>query len=377
MNLKLFPVALLLAVLVSGCNKPAAAGPGGRPGFPPTQVIAVEAKRQPVSEILSLVSSIAANEMVEIKSETDGSVAEINFTEGQPVEKGRLLIRLDDSKLASAAAEAEANFKLTSANYERSQELLRSKLVSSQEFDLVSSQFQASQAALDLKKRLLLDTRILAPFAGIVAARNVSPGQVILKNTTLTWLVDLDPVKVEINVPERFLSQLRIGQNIDLKVASYPGRKFTGKVFFVAPFVDSATRTALVKAQIPNPQQELKPGMFGNLDLTLNIRENAVVIPEAALTQLLEGGRAMIYTISATNTAVLQSVKLGVRLAGLVEVVEGLQGGERVIVEGVQKIGPGSKVNVAAGEGESGKVGKRESEKTGGGRAGEGKESTP
>lgn len=377
MNLKLFPVALLFAALVSGCNKPAAGGPGGGPGFPPTQVIAVGAKRQPVSETLSLVSTIAANEMVEIKSETDGSVAEINFTEGQPVEKGRLLIRLDDSKLASAAAEAEANFKLTRANYERSQELLRSKLVSSQEFDLVSSQFQASQAALDLKKRLLLDTRILAPFAGIVAARNVSPGQVILKNATLTWLVDLDPVKVEINVPERFLSQLRIGQNIDLKVASYPGRQFTGKVFFVAPFVDPATRTALVKAQIPNPQQELKPGMFGNLDLTLNIRENAVVIPESALTQLLEGGRAMIYTISETNTAVLRPVKLGVRLAGLVEVVDGLQDGERVIVEGVQKIGPGSKVNVAAAGGESGKVGKREREKTGDGRAGEGKESTP
>lgn len=356
MNQKLFPITLLFAALMSGCNKPAAAGPGGGGGRPPTQVIAAKAERQPVSETLSLVSTIAANEMVEIKSETDGSVAEINFTEGQPVEKGRLLIRLDDSKLASAAAEAEANFKLTRANYERSQELLRSKLVSSQEFDLVSSQFQASQAALDLKKRLLLDTRILAPFAGIVAARSVSPGQVILKNATLTWLVDLDPVKVEINVPERFLSQLRIGQSIDLRVASYPGRKFTGKVFFVAPFVDAATRTALVKAQIPNPQQELKPGMFGNLDLTLNIRESAVVIPESALTQLLEGGRAMIYTISETNTAVLRPVKLGVRLAGLVEVVEGLQGGERVIVEGVQKIGPGSKVNIAASEGESGKA---------------------
>lgn len=368
--MKLFPVALMFAAMVSGCKKPSATGPGAG-GFPPTQVISVESKRQPVMENLSLISTIAANEMVEIKSETDGSVAEINFTEGERVEKGRLLIRLDDSKLAASLAEAEANFKLTRANHERSQELLRSKLISTQEFDLVSSQFQASQAALELKKRLLLDTRILAPFAGVVAARNVSPGQVILKNATLTWLVDLDPVKVEINVPERFLSQLRVGQNIDLKVASYPGRKFTGKVFFIAPFVDPATRTALVKAQIPNPEQELKPGMFGNLDLTLSIRENAVVIPESAITQLLDGGRGMIYTISETNTAVLRPVKLGVRLAGLVEVVEGLQGGERVIVEGVQKIGPGSKVNVAAPGADSGKVGKRESGKPGGGRASE------
>lgn len=342
MNLKLFPVALLFAALMSGCNKPAGAGPGGGQGFPPTQVIAVEAKRQPVSETLSLVSSLAANEMVEIKSETDGSVAEINFTEGQPVEKGRLLIRLDDSKLASAAAEAEANFKLTRANYERSQELLRSKLVSSQEFDLVSSQFQASQAALDLKKRLLLDTRILAPFAGIVAARNVSPGQVILKNATLTWLVDLDQVKAEINVPERYLGQVAIGQSIEFGVAAFPGDRFKGEVYFISPQIDAATRTALVKAHISNPGHKLKGGMFANLALTLVLRDSAIVVPEPALMN--NGDRVTVFVVDDKGTAQIRPVKIGLRLAGKAEVISGLQAGEKVVVEGVQKLFPGASV---------------------------------
>src|SRR5437660_1355737 len=99
-----------------------------------------------------------------------------------------------------------------------------------------------------------------------------SPGQVIARDAVLSWLVDLDPIKVELNVPERFLSQLQVGQTLDLKVAAYPTNRFQGKVYFVAPSVDSNTRTTLVKAEIPNPKRELKPGMFANLDLTVNVR---------------------------------------------------------------------------------------------------------
>jgi membrane fusion protein (multidrug efflux system) len=340
---------LLAAALVgAGCNKKPAGGAGGA-GFA-MQVVVAEAKRQPVTESLSLVGTLTANEMVELKCEAEGTVEEILFQEGQPVKRGDLLLRLDESKFASASAEAEANFKLSQANYERSKELLRDKLISQQEFEQASALFQANQAGLDLKKRLWKDARIFAPFDGIISSRNVSPGQVISRNTTFSWLVDLDPVKVEVSVPERFLSQLALGQNIDITVATYAGRKFTGKVFFIAPFVDPAFRTALVKAKIPNPLHELKPGMFANLDLTLKIRDNSVLIPETAIVQLLEGERAQIFTVSPSNTVQMAAVQLGVRLPGQVEVLSGLSGGEKVVVEGTQKIGPGSKVKFATGE---------------------------
>ena len=372
----LFGVVCAAAVPLTGCKKQEAAGGGGPAAFA-VQAVVVEAKRQPVSESLSLVGSVAANEWVELKSETDGTVQEIPFQEGQEVKKGDLLVHLDESKFAAALAEAEANFRLSQANYDRAKQLFRDKLISQQEFDQAAAQFQANQAGLDLKKRELKDTRIYAPFEGIMSSRQVSPGQVISKNTTLTWVVDLDPVKVEVSVPERFVGQLAVGQNIDLAVAAYPGRKFTGEVFFIAPFLDPTTRTALVKAKVANPKHELKPGMFANLDLTLKLKENAIVIPESAI--IPSGDRTVVYVVDASDTAQIRAVKLGIRQAGLVEVVSGLESGERVVSEGIQKVRPGGKVRPVAGQTpqieaskrESGKAGKPEGGKVNGTTSGE------
>ena len=330
---------LLAAALTLTACKPGGAKMGG---FPPTQVILVEARQQPVTESLALVGTLTADEMIEIKSEVDGSVRGINFNEGEPVEKGRLLIQIDDSKLAASVAEAEANFKLSEANFERMKQLRKDRLVAPQDYDQAAAVFDVNRASLELKRQLLRDTRIVAPFAGVTGARMVSPGQVIAKNTTLTWLVQMDPVKVEVNVPERFLGQLRIGQEIEINVASMLGRKFKGQVYFIAPQVDTATRTALVKARLANPKQELRPGMFANLDLTLQIRAAAVVIPEVAL--MLSGEVANIYVVDQEMTAHLRPVKTGVRLAGDVEIISGLRAGEKVVAEGTQKLRPGAKV---------------------------------
>lgn len=335
-----------LSLVTAGCKREAARGGAGAPPVYAVQAVVAEAKLQPVIETLSLIGSVAANEMVEIKSETDGTVEEVLFAEGQRVKQGDLLIRLDESKLIAALNEAEANFKLSETTYERNKQLQREKLVSQQEFDQSAAQYQANKASLELKKRLLRDARIYAPFKGVMSSRQVSPGQVIAKNTTLTWLIDLDPVKVELNVPERFVSQLKVGQKIDLAVAAYPGRTFPGEVFFVAPFVESATRTALVKARLDNPNAELKPGMFASLNLALKLKEDAIVIPESSV--IASGDRTIIYVLDQEDAAQIRPVKLGVRQAGLVEILSGLKPGERVVAEGIQKIRPGAKVKAAA-----------------------------
>lgn len=341
-------VLLLACALLSvGCRKGGGFGPQG--GQPPVPVVVVEAKTQPVVETLSLVGSVAANEMVELKCEIDGTVEEIGFKEGQRVEPGHLLIKLDETKLAAQLAEAEANFKLSQTTFERSKQLYAGKLISQQEYDQAAATFDVNRASLELKKRQLKDARIYAPFKGVVGARSVSPGQVISRNTPLTVLVDADPVKVEFNVPERFLSQVRVGQTIELMLAAYPGERFKGQVFFVAPKVDVDTRTALVKAQLPNPEYRLKPGMFANLDLALNVREQAVVVPESAL--ILNGDQAMVFVVDQEQAAQMRPVNTGVRLPGLVEVTSGLTGGERVITEGFQKVRPGGKVVTRAAEG--------------------------
>jgi membrane fusion protein (multidrug efflux system) len=338
-------VALSLVVLffVAGCSKKQAAG--GPPTNPPTSVLAAEAKKQSVAETLSVVGTLTANESIEVKAETDGTVAEILFQEGQPVKKGDLLIRLDETKYAAALAEAEASLKLSSITYERNKELSREKLVSQQEYDQAAAQFQVNQATVELRKRQLADTRIFAPFAGLTGSRLVSPGQVIMKSTMLTWLVDLDTVKAEFNVPERFLRELKIGQALTFSVAAYPKESFRGEVYFLAPQIDPNNRTLLMKARVPNADRKLKPGMFANLELAFTLREDAVVIPESALMSV--GERTSVYVISAEGTAQMRPVKVGLRMPNVIEITQGLQVGEKVIAEGVQKVRPGGAVKIA------------------------------
>lgn len=306
------------------------------------QIVAVPVRERPVIESIPLVGSIAANESIEVKSEADGAIAEIGFEEGQKIAKGALLVALDESKFKSALQEAEANQQLADANFARARQLLADKLISQQEFDQASATFAMNQASVELRRRQLRDARIHAPFAGTVGARLVGPGQVITRNTLLTTLVDLDTVKVEMNVPERYLGQVQPGQRMRFKVDAFPSDTFEGEVFFVAPQLDAGTRTALVKARVPNPDGRLRGGMFAKLDLSVRHRERALVIPEPAL--LANGDQFSVFVVTPQTNVVPRPVRVGLRLSGRAEIVSGLTNGEVVVVEGHQKLFPGASV---------------------------------
>jgi membrane fusion protein (multidrug efflux system) len=339
----------IAALLASGCKKPGrAAGATSAAGGMAIRVVAVPALKRPVSESVSLVGSVVPNEMIEVRAEADGTVRDIRFKEGERVEKGELLVGLDDTKALGQLAEAEARLKLAQTSFARIQQLYNDHLISQSEFDIATSESAEKAAVVDVKRRELKDTKVIAPFAGITGARLVSPGLVINKSSKLTELVDLDTVKVEVNVPERYLSQLRVGQQIDFKVAAFPKDSFKGEVYFISPQLDSSTRTALIKARIANPDGKLRGGMFANLDLTLQLRDAALVIPEPAIVN--NGDTTLVFALTATNSAVMKPVKIGLRLAGKAEVLGGLVEGEKVVVEGVQKLRPGAPVTPAPAE---------------------------
>ena len=190
---------LAACLLIAGCGpkKQSTAGASA----PPTRVVAVAAREQPVIESVSLLGSVAANEMVEMHPEVEGTVKEILFEEGLRVEKGKLLVLLEETKFAASLTEAEANLKLSEATFARSRQLHAEKLISQQEFDQSSATFAMNQATVELRRRQLKDTKVYAPFSGVVGARQISPGQVVSRLTTMTWLVDLDVVKVEVPYP--------------------------------------------------------------------------------------------------------------------------------------------------------------------------------
>ena len=312
------------------------------------QVVAVPATQRPVSESISLVGSIAPNEMVDVKSEVDGLVTTINFAEGGRVEKDQLLVALDQTRFVAQLSEAEANLKLARTSFDRTKQLYTDKLISQQEYDQSSAVFAANEAGVDLRRRELKNAKILAPFGGIAAARLVSPGQVISRSTPLTTVVDIDTVKVEVNVPERYLGQLKNGQKIAFKVAAFPKDEFTGEVFFISPQLEAATRTALIKARIENLGGKLRGGMFANLDLSLQLRELALLVPETAIIN--NADVTMVFAITTNGTAVMKPVKIGLRIAGRADILSGLSPGEMVVVEGTQKLRPGATVRLSTND---------------------------
>ncbi|MEZ5278161.1 MAG: efflux RND transporter periplasmic adaptor subunit [Opitutaceae bacterium] len=335
----------LLAVGLGGCGKGGDGGGGGDGGAMAVPVVVSQVRLEAISERIFVVGSLAANERVEIKSEIDGRLETVGFIEGESVKAGQVLFKLDQVKLEAAVNLAEANFKLAKTVLERNESLLESRSISQQELDRAIATFSSTQASLELAKEDLIDATIVAPFDGVMSDRKVSPGQVVNSGTPLAAIIDTDPLKAEFNVPERFISQLTLGQNIEIKVTAYPNETFVGRVYFISPEVTSSSRTVLMKAEVDNRDGRLKAGMFGNLDLILDVKEGALVIPETAISY--RGDLASVYVINEANEAELRSVRPGIRLAGRVEIVEGLQAGERVVTEGIQKIGPGSPVSIS------------------------------
>ncbi len=324
----------LASFLLASCG-PSGGGPGGG-GVP---VVAFHVENMPIREKISIVGNLAANEQVQIQSEIDGKVEEIHFEEGQTVKKDDILMLIDHKKLEAALAEAEANLKLARTSKQRYEKLIEQKAVSEQEYEEAIATLEAGEAARQQAHENLIDATVRAPFDGIVGARHVSVGQFITKGTMLTSVVDPDPIKAEFRIPERFIGRVQMGQEIQVRVSAWPEHQFSGSVYFISPQVDESTRTVLMKARIPNEDGRLRPGMFANLELVVEIRESALVVPE--LSVIFESDNTYLFVIGENNMVERREVATGVRMPGLVEITKNLQAGEKVVTEGIQKLGPG------------------------------------
>lgn len=354
MQLKIWVIVLIgflvLVPALSGCG---GGKKGGMPGGFAVGVVAQPVVQEKIEEKISLVGTLAADEAVEIKNEIAGVIEQIGFDEGQAVKKGQMLFMIDAGKLNASLAQAEANFGLAQTTFDRLSSLIKANAISQQEYDQAKSDLESKKAEVELIKAQLKETVISASFDGVSGERRASIGQFVNTGTLLTNLISQDPMKAEFRLPERFLGQLKVGQTIEMTVAAYPDDVFTGEVYFIDPQVEEQTRTALIKAKIPNPDGKLRRGMFANLNLIVSIRSQALTVPETAL--IPRGEDVFVFVIDQESKAQIKPVKVGVRLAGKVEIIEGLNAGESVIVEGYQKVGPGSPVKPKGKEEENSK----------------------
>ena len=293
-------------------------------------------------DVLSLVGTLDANESVLLKPEIPGKIAVINFREGQEVTEGTLLIQLDDREAAAALKESEADLSFARAEFVRRQNLFKQRVVSRQEMERARAEMERVAAHVDLMKARLRKTKIRAPFSGTVGARQVSPGDVVESGDTIANFESINPLKVNFEVPERYVPRLGLDLTVDLKVVAFPDRKFSGVVYFIDPRVSRASRSVRVKANVPNPDGHLRPGMFANVALLVEEKPSAITIPEQAL--IPQGNKQFVFRVKPDSTVDLVPVTTGIRGAGTVEITSGISTGDTVVVAGHQKLGPGSKV---------------------------------
>lgn len=339
-GLGLHGLLAVLALILTAC------GGGNGNGGPPegmAQPVLVETVRiEVVEDQLRLIGTLQAVDRADLSSVREGRIAALRFTEGQVVNQGDVLIELDARVARAAVAEARAAYQLASAELKRNQDLIQDRTISPQEFDRVEGAYAVAKAALQRYKEHLADMTILAPFSGVIGNRNYSEGQYVAQGQSIARLVAVDPMEVVFNVPERFLGRLALGQRVDVRIDAFPGEIFQGEVVFIDPELDRASRTARIKALVPNEEGKLRQGMLGRLAVITETRDEAPVVAESAI--VIRGTRHLIYVVGEENTIEMREVKTGRRLNGRVEIREGVAPGEVVVIEGVQKVWPGSLV---------------------------------
>jgi membrane fusion protein (multidrug efflux system) len=307
-------------------------------GARPVNVIATHVTRGDIAVTFDAVGTLRANEAVTVTAKTAGLVKSINFTEGQLVQAGAVLIELDDREARANLAVAEAGRRNTAQLLDRARSLLVKQNVAQARVDELALQLAGSEAEVRAVQARLADLTIRAPFTGYTGLRQVSPGALVRPADPVTTLDDTRTVKLEFTVPESSLRYLRDGMEIAAQTTLYPDQSFLGKVSAIDTRIDPVTRTVAAVAQIDNADGRLRPGLFMTVRLTLDNRVNVVLVPEESLVPV--GDRQFVFLV-ASGKVERRLVTIGARSRGVVEVADGLTGGELVITRGVQKVRDG------------------------------------
>lgn len=299
---------------------------------------------------VNAVGSIRSNESVMIRPEVSGRIVKLNFSDGQHVKKGQLLVAFDATVNEAEVQQAKAELGIARANYERALDLAKQKFISDRARDESQANVQVLEAKLALAQARLSKLQIKAPFSGIVGIRNVSVGDYVKDGADLINLEDISSVKVDFRVPEKYADMVHKGQAIEVLVDALPGKPFHAKVDAVDPQVDSSGRSALLRGRIDNPEGKLKPGMFARVRLILAERDNALMVPEEAIVP--QGSMATVWKV-VDGKAVRAEVKTGLRRAAKVEIVQGLQAGDTVVTAGQIRLSKdGTPVRIAQANGQ-------------------------
>ncbi|AMJ61328.1 efflux RND transporter periplasmic adaptor subunit [Bosea sp. PAMC 26642] len=296
-----------------------------------------------VNEEVEALGTLAADESVVIAPEIAGRVISLGFKEGERVKKGQELVKLDTAILDAELKQAQADLSLARDTFQRNQSLVQRGAGTQVALEQATAQLASNEARVQLSQAKLAQSTIVAPFHGVVGLRSVGVGDYVSVGKTLITLTNIDPIKVDFRVPEIFLSRVKVGQPIQVKVDAVPGRDFEGKIFAIDPVVDINGRAIRLRAAIPNADLVLKPGLFGRIVIVVDQRENALIVPETAV---VPDGTGKIVYIVENGKAKRVPVQLGRRLPGKVEIVKGLTAQMQLVSAGQMRLRDGATVSI-------------------------------
>jgi membrane fusion protein, multidrug efflux system len=324
--------------------------PAAQAAKPPaaSQGITVEASKVVETQLplgIAAVGSLRSEESVILRPEIAGRVSEILFTEGQRVTKGQPLIRLDSSVQRAELEQVKANLVLSKSKFDRAVDLQNKGFISSQARDEADNNYRVSQAAVELATARLSKLDLKAPFSGVMGLRHISVGDYVKDGQDIANLEQIDSLKADFRLPEIFLKQVAAGQNLQITLDAIPNRFFNGKVLAINPLLDANGRSIVVRAQVANPKNELRPGMFARVRLLASENRPSLVIPEESLFPV--GDDKFVYKV-VDGRAQRQKVDIGQRLEGKVEILSGLAKEDLVVTAGQLKLRDGAQVSVAA-----------------------------
>jgi RND family efflux transporter MFP subunit len=360
---KLFYTGLAFVLLLSFlCCRPQEQEQPQAKSFGTARVTVFKVSKQRISENLVFTGVIEAWQTMNIMPEIGGRIAKIYVEEGDRVQKGQLLAELDTraahlqmEQAEAAVAVAQANYNDAEKNMERMARLIKENAVSEQQYEKIKLAFESADAQLSQARSALnlskynLDVSIMeAPFSGVVASRNAEAGDVInpmmggfSPNSGIVTLMDFSRVKIEADVSHQDVVRIEKGQPASMAVSAFPGRSFPGRVSVVNLTADPTTKKFHVEVAADNPDLLLRPNTFGEITIEVSSHDDALVVPQNAILE-----NKYVFVVNEDNTVQRQEVSLGLENTDMVEILSGVQLGDRVVVDGSYGLDNGTKIEI-------------------------------
>jgi membrane fusion protein (multidrug efflux system) len=330
---------VLIKIFLFPNTTPGNSGNARRPYVPAVNALVV--KPQPVMKKVMVSGTLLANETVNLQPQVSGMITRLHFKEGDRVTKGALLVKINDAPQQALLQKQQASLEVAKNNLERVEKLYRLSSVSLDDYNNAVLSVKTAEADVEYTEAEIANTEIRAPFDGVVGVRRVSPGAFVSSSTVIATLFSVNPIKVELDIPEKFASEVQVGMPLRFTV---PGndRWYEAKVYVLNPGINPETRTVTIRALCSN-DGSLRPGSFANIELALGNNEEALMIPTQSLVPVLNGQQVFV---ARRDTAFPVPVQVGIRNDSAVQVTSGLAAGDTVITSGILFLRPKIKIQI-------------------------------